>query len=671
VSASLFALALAAASGAADRAPTFRQLIEMTDISSVAVSPDGKEVVYRAETGSLANNNYRLDWYVVPTDGSAPPRRFADAGEGEWPNGMIYSEPPVWARDSSAVLYRRISNGEVQVWRAPIAGGDPEKITTDPANIENFALSKDGRTLVYAVGATRAEIARAEEAEYDTGVLIDSKVDPLRQLYRGWRIEGRLATDRLHGGGFMHGGVLADRPLSYRSIDLATRAPRAATTSEIGLLQRPEEVFAKLGDHMIKDKAASGDWRGDAYVLGDGLRRILEVHRPDGKVISCSAPLCNLNISRVTWQGNADSLLLTTTDIAANQTLYLWSIATGKVRGIAGGVGRWNGGRDEQQSCAVDLKAAYCVMAAADTPPRLVRVDLATGNLRTLANPDQYLEQSEFQKFTPLEWTAADGRRFAGQLMVPSHRNGPAPLFVTYYVCDGYLRGGTADEYPLRQLAASGIAVLCINRAPTVVGPGDQVAEYRIAQAGITAAIDLLVTHGIADPHRVGMGGMSFGGEVTMWMATRTSRLAALSVANVLFSHTYYWLGAMAGREVPDMLRKVWGLGTQEETPERWKLIAPELMTDAIHAPLLMQLPESEFRSNVELAARLSRKGKAVELRAFPYETHVKYQPRHKLAIYQRNLDWFRFWLQGYVDPDPAKADQYRRWNAMKKTASR
>lgn len=671
MSASLLALALVAANGTGDRAPTLAQLIEMTDISSVAVSPDGSKVVYRSEQGSLANNNYRLDWYVVPTDGSAPPRRIADAGEGEWPNGMINSEPPVWMLDSSAILYRRISNGEIQVWRASVAGEEPEKITSDPANVESFALSKDGRTLVYSTGATRAEIVRAEEAEYDAGVLIDNKVDPLRQLYRGWRIEGRLATDRLHGGWFMHGGVLADRTPSYRNIDLATRVQRDATPPEIGLLKIPEDVFAKLGSRMIKDKAASGDQRGDAYVLGDGLRRILEIRRPNGKVITCSAAPCDLNISRVTWQGSADGLLFTTTDIGAEQTLYLWSITTGKVRGIAGGVGRWNGGRDEQQSCAVDLRAAYCVMAAADTPPRLVRVDLATGKLTTLANPDRDLERAELQKFASLSWTAADGRRFAGQLMMPPHQRGPAPLFVTYYVCDGYLRGGTTDEFPLRQLAASGIAVLCINRAPTVVGPGDQVGEYRIAQAGITAAIDLLVAHRIADPLRVGMGGMSFGGEVTMWMATRTSRLAALSVANVLFSHTYYWLGSMAGREVPDMLRKVWGLGTQEETPERWKLIAPELMTDAINAPLLMQLPESEFRSNVELAARLSREGKVVELRAFPYETHVKYQPRHKLAIYERNLDWFRFWLQGYVDPDPAKADQYRRWNAMKETASR
>jgi hypothetical protein len=28
-------------------------------------------------------------------------------------------------------------------------------------------------------------------------------------------------------------------------------------------------------------------------------------------------------------------------------------------------------------------------------------------------------------------------------------------------------------------------------------------------------------------------------------------------------------------------------------------------------------------------------------------------------SIYQRNVDWFNFWLREKEDPDPAKADQY------------
>jgi hypothetical protein len=33
-----------------------------------------------------------------------------------------------------------------------------------------------------------------------------------------------------------------------------------------------------------------------------------------------------------------------------------------------------------------------------------------------------------------------------------------------------------------------------------------------------------------------------------------------------------------------------------------------------------------------------------------------------RLESQQGDVDWFRFWLQGYVDPDPSKRGQYRRW---------
>jgi hypothetical protein len=57
------------------------------------------------------------------------------------------------------------------------------------------------------------------------------------------------------------------------------------------------------------------------------------------------------------------------------------------------------------------------------------------------------------------------------------------------------------------------------------------------------------------------------------------------------------------------------------------------------------------------------------DMYVFPYETHIKYQPQHKLAVYERNVDWFRFWLQGYEDPSQKKAGQYRIWREMKKAA--
>ena len=77
-------------------------------------------------------------------------------------------------------------------------------------------------------------------------------------------------------------------------------------------------------------------------------------------------------------------------------------------------------------------------------------------------------------------------------------------------------------------------------------------------------------------------------------------------------------------------------------------------------------MPEKEARRVPELYARLAAQGTPTELYAFPDEAHIKVQPRHRMAAYERNLDWFRFWLQDYRDPDAKKADQYGRWDILR-----
>jgi hypothetical protein len=57
---------------------------------------------------------------------------------------------------------------------------------------------------------------------------------------------------------------------------------------------------------------------------------------------------------------------------------------------------------------------------------------------------------------------------------------------------------------------------------------------------------------------------------------------------------------------------------------------------------------------------------KPVDLIYFPEGTHVHERPLERYESQQGNVDWLRFWLQDYEDPDPVKQAQYRRWEAMK-----
>jgi hypothetical protein len=37
------------------------------------------------------------------------------------------------------------------------------------------------------------------------------------------------------------------------------------------------------------------------------------------------------------------------------------------------------------------------------------------------------------------------------------------------------------------------------------------------------------------------------------------------------------------------------------------------------------------------------------------------------MASQNGSVDWFCFWLLGYEDPNPAKAEQYARWRDLRK----
>lgn len=66
--------------------------------------------------------------------------------------------------------------------------------------------------------------------------------------------------------------------------------------------------------------------------------------------------------------------------------------------------------------------------------------------------------------------------------------------------------------------------------------------------------------------------------------------------------------------------------------------------------------------------------GKPVELSIIPdikRGVHVLQNPAQRLASQGGTVDWFRFWLKGDVDSDPAKAEQYARWRELRNSQAK
>jgi hypothetical protein len=626
-------------------------------MSGLSASPDGRLVAFRTERGRLDTNSYALEWHVADLAAGT----VADVGGGGRPiysePGIVSSETPFWSPDSRSIQYRALVDDAIGVWRAPADATGARLIFSDGADVEALAMVPNGASLVATLGPTRDAIRSAEQSEYDQGILVDHTVALNQNLFRGSFINGRLGSQRVTGQWFNRVGLLWDTPRRQRSIDLGTMAIGAPMPAP------PPAAPPALGvDPGVSARSAEGDV---ATLFRDGAGSRIEVRRArGGTAISCSAPACRTQrIVSLVWRPGHDELVLTAQDLHLSQSLYSWRLATGEVRLVAQSEGILAGGRQSQLPCAVTAEAAICVTAAAASPPQLERIDLASGERRILFDPNAQLRAARMPRVERLAWSSLDGRNFTGILLLPpEHSVGRLPLFVSYYSCGGFLSGGVGDELPFLPLASSGMAVACINTAPSE-DVTDSVGRYENGLEAVRTLVDSLADLGVIDRHRVGMAGLSFGSEVTMWTAMNSNLLAAAAIASTQAEPAYYWHNAVRGRSQPEQMRRIWGLGAPDETPEEWRRQSPALNVQRLTAPLLLQLPEQEARSVIELYARLTNSTTPAEMYVFPDAAHIKVQPRQRMSAHRRYLDWFRYWLQGYTDPDPARAEQYRRWD--------
>ncbi|MGL3822293.1 Atxe2 family lasso peptide isopeptidase [Sphingopyxis sp. R3-92] len=638
------------AAGARDqiRAPiTARDLAEVADIMGPALSPDGERVVFRVSRPSVSANDTRLDWYVAEVGGGTPVHAGSAGAVRHDGAGSVAEQTPVWDPDSRGFRFLALAEGAVAIWHWRADTGLQREIV-DPADIIDFGLSPGGRTLRYTTGASRAEVAAAEENAYEEGVLVDDGVD-LGQAVAGGKIEdGRRISQRWNRNWFDRARILWDAPKKETVVDLGG----------VGAAAAPEvPVPARAG----QDQTISLEDGGTASIVANDGARHLTVTRADGSQIQCQAAVCRSpNLAAIAARPGHDMLILFESEAGAREKIWLWRIGDRAARFLTTTDGAertpiW------QPRCAIARAALICAESDPIAPPRLVHIAFSEGRRQTIADPNADLRARIEAVAIPMRWKNGHD----GVLLRPAKAKGPSPLVIQYYRCAGFLKGGVGDEIPMLPLVEQGIAVLCINaRQPPEGAPME--AGYELALKAIEEAIDDLAARQHIDRAKVGIGGLSFGSSVALWAIRKSKRFAAATISSGQVGAHYYWSNALPGRGFEETFRQFWQAGDPDIDAKRWRILSPAADTKAIDTPLLMQAPESEVRNLVELNTKLRLAGKPAELFAFADEIHIKYQPVHKRAVYERNLDWYRYWLKGDVDPDPAKRAQYVRWQRLR-----
>ncbi|MEI9993915.1 MAG: prolyl oligopeptidase family serine peptidase [Rhizomicrobium sp.] len=340
---------------------------------------------------------------------------------------------------------------------------------------------------------------------------------------------------------------------------------------------------------------------------------------------------------------------------------------------------------DNMSTCAFnsDLSAGACVRESLTLPPQLVLLSVRDGAVSVLAKPNARYETIAPLRSVAAAWTNKYGGRSEGYVTYPRDyvKGRSYPAIVVSHGGDAKNRFALdwlQWEFPIQVMAERGYFVLSVREpkfdpsVPPPYFPGGIAAGVQKQQAvllneaaSMEVAPQALIASGDIDPHAVGIAGYSHGAETLTVAIGQSNTFAAASTGDDPgYVAGGYWGGGAFAR--------TWWTGVFGGSPldpanlPNYRNLALDARTDRIRTPLLQgkagtQSP-AEFLEAYEAFAAAHI---PTELYYYPAESHVIYEPHHRASAMARNLDWFDYWMLGRRDPDPAKAAQYARWDAM------
>ncbi|MFQ5744243.1 MAG: prolyl oligopeptidase family serine peptidase [Acidobacteriota bacterium] len=258
-----------------------------------------------------------------------------------------------------------------------------------------------------------------------------------------------------------------------------------------------------------------------------------------------------------------------------------------------------------------------------------------------------------------LTYDRGDGVKLSGTLILPpGYQQGERLPLVLWIYPREFTSAATASQVrgsPYRFTRPRGASHLfflmqgyAVLDGPTlpVIGRGETANNTYIEQTarGAKAAIDKVVSMGVADPNRVGVGGHSYGAFATAHLLAATDLFRAGISRSGAFNRTLTPFGFQNER------RTLW------QDKGLYTYISPFMHADEINEPLLMFHGQSDTNSGTfpiqsdRMYHAIKGHGGTVTLVKYPYEGHG-YRGRESVHdCVARMIDWFDRYVKNATD---------------------
>lgn len=651
-------------------------------LGALSISPNGDYIAFQVQAPNLAKHNYDLAWYAVETKQHGEIWQIGDGGEVIIdPDkrveiiGSLLPMTPQWSADSAWVFYLKKLAGNIQLWRSKADGSIVEQLTHNDADLLGFRISEDGAKIFFTTAVPENELSTQLTMESDRGFLYDERFHPdkaRKPLGRNCETETGQYPRAV--------GIERACVPPVWVYDIAMDAERKATGAEAEHLNtisfwpnssRTSDDRLYLGKKFDERTIFLKNEEPEKFAGFSPPRRLFASR--DGKIFRCLAAEC-YGYSRVIedawWRPEGNEVIFLRADGSSKSKsgLYRWNLDADAVRAIVKTEGKLGG-------CTILKDRAICLREQWTYPRTVVSVDLESGKIETIFDPNPEFSRIKFSKIEKIEWEDAYGNPTHGHLVYPlNYEPGRRyPLIIVTYRSRGFLRGGVGDEYPIHLFAAQGFMVLShdmprpFRRHATISNIG--LAQFKDNYKRISSLsaqekiLDILDKRRLIDPDRVAITGLSEGASQVMFALMHTEKFAAAIASSALDYNVSYYSHNQQGRAYR---RNVRGGAPDEDKYGFYSAMSFRQNAEQVDAPFLINISDWELQNSVESVARLQDAGKPVEMYVFPNEFHIKWQPQHRLAIYRRNVQWLKFWLMGEEEDDPVSPGQYERWRKMR-----
>jgi dipeptidyl aminopeptidase/acylaminoacyl peptidase len=616
----------------------------------IAVSPDGMHIAWvQSNAGSISKQTY-----IRQTSGNAPAKIVNIPVTGERTDFDL-----AWSPDSEALAFFS-SAGEKeqrQLWIAKPGGSDPEKLT----NLNGYAArprwSHDGKHIAFlyiegAGGGGPLMAAPATTGVIDTAIhnqriaVLDIASGQLRQVSPpefhvydyDWSPDDKMFVVTAAPGPGDNNWWIAEI-WTMSSTDGGRASLAYKPFLQVALPRwSPDGNSIAFIEGLMSDE---GFYGGDLFVIPPD--RGEANHTPERKA----------SVNSFFWL--APDRILLVEYVRGGSAISELSLTDDSTRTI------WKGpegihafGNFPSFAMSKDGRFAATVRDTYNSPPEVFAGPL--GEWRQLTNNNAGL-QANWGKAESVEWTN-EGFDIQGWLVPPAkvEAGRKYPMVVLIH---GGPSSVTTSEWPassgmsraiIAALSVRGYYVLLPNPRGSY-GQGEDFTRANVKDFGggdlrdDLAGVDAAIKKYPIDPNRLGVTGWSYGGFMTMWTITQTSRFhAAVAGAGIANWQSYYGQNLIDQWMIPFFGASVY------DDPGVYEKSSPIRFIKNVKTPTLVIVGERDAEcpaaQSYEFWHALKTLGVPTKLVVYPGEGHMFIKPKHQTDRLEQTVAWFDKYLK-------------------------